>query len=190
MNLLNKKQFGLVLSRTEDIGTPCLSSSVKNSYWLDIVIKGEIPHENIYSDTDSMVSDTSFTSDSTINYDKGKNKINNELNNIISISCNNSVNNSADNSDDEDNIGELDLVITKKITKFNISDLGNLKVKRTKKSIRQSNKNFMKLMARFRLYDSNKQHNIKKLVSIGKNNGYDLEKDIVLDLKNNYIELY
>ena len=71
-----------------------------------------------------------------------------------------------------------------------LNGYGNLKVKRTNKSIRQSNKNFMKLMARFRLYESNKQHNIKKLVSIGKNNGYDLEKDIILDLKNNYIELY
>jgi len=190
MNLLNKKQFGLVLSRTEDIGTPCLSSSVKNSYWLDVVIKGEIPQNNIYSDTDSMVSDTSFTSESTVNFDNGKNNINNELDNIISISCNNSANNSADNSDDEDNIGELDIVITKKITKFSIKDIEKFKVKRTNKSIRQNNKNFMKLIARFRLYESNKQHNIKKLISIGKNNGYDLGNDIILDLKNNYIELF
>ena len=28
------------------------------------------------------------------------------------------------------------------------------------------------------------------MISIGKNNGYDLGNDIILDLKNNYIELF
>ena len=172
LNLLNKKQFGLVLSRTDDIGTPCLTSSVKSSYWMDVRIKGEVPNNDMYnSDTESSIS-----SDNTMMFN---------TNNIISISCNNS----ADNSDD-DNIDELDIIIKKQVkSKFNIKNIEQFKIKRTNKQIRQNNKNFMKLIARFKLYESNKQHTINKLISIGNNNGYNLSNEILFDLKNNYIEL-
>jgi hypothetical protein len=152
---------------------------------MDIRIKGEMPDNDMYnSDTESSISNKSLTSsDSTLNFDV------NSINNIISISCNNSAENSTENSDDE-NIDELDIIITKQVkSKFNIKTIEKFKVKRTNKNIRQNNKHFMKLLARFKLYESNKQHNIKNLIKIGTENGYNLSNDILFDLKNNYIEL-